>query len=176
MRHRSIHWRCSADAALEGVKRGLLILLLAAATACAGYWIYYRHVTAPERRMSMAANGEMEWLRREYHLSDAQFARIRQLHREYAPKCNLMCEKIAKANARLDQLIPANRTYTPEVEAAMTECLAVQSECRQALLAHVYAVSAEMAPTDGARYLEMMKSRIVEPGLAHTAVISQSEK
>jgi len=176
MRHRSIHWRCPANAAMLSVKRGLLILLLAAATACAGYWIYYRYVTAPERWMSTEANGEMEWLRREYHLSDAQFTRIEEMHREYAPKCDLMCEKIAKANARLDQFILANKTETPEVEAAMRDCLAVQGECRQALLAHVYAVSAEMSPVDGTRYREMMKSRIVEPGVSHAAVISQVAK
>jgi hypothetical protein len=158
------------------MKKSLLVLLLAAVIAGAGYWIYYRCATAPARTMFTQANGEMEWLRREYHLSDAQFTRIEQIHREYAPKCDLMCEKIAKANARLDQLILANKTYTPEVETAMKECLAVQGECRQALLAHVYAVSAEMPAADGARYLEMMTARIVEPGVAHTAVISESAK
>ena len=158
------------------MKKSLLILLLAAATAFAGYSIYYHCATAPVRTMAAQTDGGMEWLRREYHLSDAQFSRIQQMHREYAPKCDLMCDKIAKANARLDQLILANKTYTPEVEAAMKQCLTVQGECRQALLAHVYAVGAEMSPEDGARYLEMMKSRIVEPGVAHTAVISQSAK
>ena len=158
------------------MKKGLLILPLAAVIALAGYWTYYRCATAPARTMFMQATGGMEWLRREYHLSEAQFARIQELHREYAPKCDRMCERIAQANARLDQLIRANKTYTPEVDAAMKECLAVQGECRQALLAHVYAVSAEMPAADGARYLEMMKSRIIEPGVGHAAVISQSSK
>jgi hypothetical protein len=158
------------------VKKSLLILLLAAATALGGYWTYYRCATAPARTMVAQADGGMEWLRREYHLSDAQFARVQQAHREYAPKCDLMCEKIGKANARLDRVILANKTYTPEVEAAMKECLAVQGECRQALLAHVYAVSAEMPAADGARYLEMMTARIVEPGVGHAIVISQSAK
>lgn len=158
------------------MKRNLLILLLAATTAFAGYWIYYRCATAPARTMVTQRGGEMEWLRNEYHLSEAQFSRVQQIHREYAPRCDLMCEKIGKANAHLDQLILANRTYTPEVAAAMKECLAVQAECREALLAHVYAVSAEMSPVDGARYIAMMKSRIVEPGVGSTAVISQSAK
>jgi 3-methyladenine DNA glycosylase Tag len=58
----------------------------------------------------------------------------------------------------------------------MDDCVAVQAECRRALLAHVYAVSAEMPPDDGARYLKMMTARIVEPGLSHQVVISQSSK
>jgi hypothetical protein len=158
------------------MRKGLLIVALAIAVAVGGYFTYYRCATAPTQAMLSGSEGEMEWLRREYHLTDAQFARIQQMHRDYAPKCELMCEKIGKANARLDQLILANKAYTPEVEAAMRECLTVQGECRQALLAHVYAVSAEMSPAEGARYLEMMTSRIVEPGVGHAAVISESAK
>lgn len=158
------------------MRKGLLIIALAVVVAIGGYCTYYHCATAQTQAMLSGPDGGMEWLRREYHLSDAQFTRIQQMHREYAPKCDLMCEKIAKANARLDQLILANKTYTPEVEAAMKDCLAAQGECRQALLAHVYAVCAEMPAADGARYLEMMKSRIVEPGVAHTAVISESAK
>ena len=126
--------------------------------------------------MLTQSGGEMEWLRHEYHMSDAQFLRIRDMHREYAPKCDLMCEKIAKANARLDQLIKTNKTITPEMDAAINECVTVQAECRRALLRHVYEVSAEMAPADGARYLQMMTARIVEPGLSHESVISESAK
>ena len=118
----------------------------------------------------------MQWLRSEYHLSDEQFARIQQVHREYSPKCDLMCAKIMRANANLNRLISANKSVTPEVSAAMKECLSVQNECREAMLGHIYAVSAEMTPADGARYLEMMKTRVVEPALGHSAVISESSK
>src|SRR5580765_4893973 len=107
------------------MKKSMLILLLAAVMAGAGYWIYYRCATGPARSMMTASAGEMEWLRREYHLNDAQFGRIQAMHREYAPKCDLMCEKIAKANTRLDQLIKASKTFTPEVDGAMKECVAV---------------------------------------------------
>jgi hypothetical protein len=158
------------------MRKGLLIIGLAIAVAVGGYFTYYRCATAPTQAMLSGPDGEMEWLRDEYHLSDAQFSRIRQMHREYAPKCDLMCEKISKANAQLDQLIKASKTFTPEVDAALSECVTVQAECHRALLRHVYEVSAEMSPTDGARYLEMMASRIVEPGMTHTAVISHSAK
>ena len=158
------------------MKNALLILALALAFAVGGYCTYYRCATAPTQAMLAAPGGEMEWLRREYHLSDAQFTRIRQMHGEYAPQCDLMCGKIAKANARLDQLIKASATFTPEVDGAMNECVAVQAECRRALLRHVYDVSAEMSSEDGARYLRMMTGRIVEPGLSHESVISESAK
>lgn len=150
--------------------------MLALGSAFAGYWIYYQCATAPARSMLTQSGGEMEWLRHEYHLSDAQFSRIRELHREYAPKCDLMCEKIARANDRLDQLIKASKTFTPEVDTAINECVTVQAECRRALLRHIYEVSAEMSAGDGARYLKMMTARIVEPGLSHESVISESSK
>ena len=158
------------------MKKALIVIFVAAVVAFAGYWISYRCATAPAASMLTKPGGEMEWLKCEYHLSDAQFARIQQLHRVYAPTCDLMCGKIAKANGRLDQVISTNRTVTPEVAAAMKECLAAQAECREAMLGHVYAVSAEMSPEDGARYLQMMKTRIVEPALPHSAVISESSK
>jgi hypothetical protein len=158
------------------MKKALVVIFLAALVALAGYAISYRCATASAESMLTKPGGEMEWLKCEYHLSAAQFARIEQLHQQYAPTCNLMCEKITKANDRLDQVVSTNRTVTPEVTVAMKECLAAQAECREAMLGHVYAVSAEMSAEDGARYLQMMKARIVEPGLPHSAVISESLK
>ena len=156
--------------------KAFIVIIMAAAAAFTGYSVSYRCATASSQSMLTKPGGEMEWLRCEYHLSDAQFARIQQLHREYAPTCDLMCEKIGKANDKLDELVGANRTVTPEVAAAMKECLAAQADCREAMLGHVYAVSAEMSSKDGARYLQMMKARIVEPALGHSSVISESSK
>ena len=158
------------------MKKGLLIILLAVAAAAGGYRTYFRCATMPVQSMLTQPGGEMEWLRREYRLTDAQFARVKQVHGEYAPSCDAMCARIAKANAHLNELIQANSTLTPEVQVAFEQCAAVQADCRRALLAHIYAVSAEMSPADGARYLEMMKSRVIEPGVDHKAVISESAK
>jgi hypothetical protein len=79
--------------------KGLLVILLSVGFALGGYFFYYRCATASTQSMLSKPNGEMEWLREEYHLSDAQFSRIVELHRQYAPKCDLMCQKIAQANA-----------------------------------------------------------------------------
>jgi hypothetical protein len=158
------------------MKKAFIVIFVAAAIAVAGYLISYRCATAPAASMLTTPGGEMEWLKCEYHLRDAQYARIQQLHRDYAPTCDLMCAKITEANRRLDELVSTNRIVTPEVAAAMKECLSAQADCRVAMLGHVYAVSAEMSPKDGARYLQMMKARIVEPALPHTAMISESSK
>jgi hypothetical protein len=158
------------------MKKGLFTILLAVAVAVGGYWIYFRGATMPMQSMLAQPRGEMEWLRREYHLTDLQFARVMQVHGDYAPHCDAMCAKIAEANTHLNELIKANSKLTAEVQAAFEQCATVQSDCRRALLAHIYAVSAEMSPADGARYLEMMKSRVIEPGVEHGAVFSESAK
>ena len=153
--------------------RGLVILLVAVVIAITGYAIYYGSATAKAKAMLREPAGEMEWLRREFRLSDAQFERIAKMHREYAPACAVMCAKIARSNERLDALIAANRTPTPEVRAALHESTVVQEECRQAMLGHVYAVCAEMPAEQGTRYLKMMKARLVEHGLHTDLAVSK---
>ena len=153
--------------------RGLVILLVAVVVALGSYAIYYGSATAKAKTMLRQPAGEMEWLRREFRLSDAQFERIAQMHREYAPACAVMCGKIARSNERLDALISANKSPTPEVRAALHESAVVQEECRQAMLGHAYAVCAEMPPEQGARYLKMMKTRLIERGLHLDAVVSK---
>jgi len=119
---------------------------------------------------------EMDWLRREFQLSDAQFAQVRAKHQEYAPKCEHMCAQIVEANERLDTLIKNNNAMTPEVEAALHHSAQVQEECRRALLRHVYAVGGEMSPDQGARYLAMMKARLVQPKHTGHEVFSKDGK
>lgn len=158
------------------MKKALLIHFLVFASAFGGYWIYYRSATAHSRAMLSQEDGELQWLRSAFHIDAPHFARIQEMHREFAGRCDLMCGKIAAANAKLEALISSNGSVTPEVSDAMKECMAVQNECRQSTLALVYAVRAEMPPADGARYLEMMKPRIIEPPLGHGAAISESSK
>jgi hypothetical protein len=172
----SIRWRWAVEHADNLVIKALLVVIVAFVFGLGGYWTYYHCATTPTRSMLSEPDGQMEWLRSEFHLTDEQFSRIQQMHREYAPKCDLMCQKIAQANARLDQIISANKSVTPEVEAALKAAATVQEECHQAMFGHVYAVSAAMSPEDGARYLEMMKARIIAPGLSHETVISKSAK
>ena len=158
------------------MKKYLFILLVALGGAFAANRVYYGCATRAERAMFKQAGGEMEWLRREYHLTDAQFSRIQEMHREYRPKCDQLCGRIAEANARLDQLIATNKAVTPEVAAALKDAATVQEECHQAMLGHVYAVSAEMSPEDGVRYLQMMKGRIIQPALNRETAISEAAK
>ena len=121
--------------------------------------------------MATARNGELEWLRREFHLSDAQFKEIETLQSAYTPVCNEMCRRIAEANSKLDRLVSENHKVTPELDAAIQEAGFVQEDCRTQMLAHIYQVSTKMNPADGQSYLRLMKSRVIQPALSSDTAV-----
>jgi len=123
------------------------------------------------RDIEQAPNGELQWLRQEFHLSGAQFKKIEALHSAYTPVCNEMCQRIMEANSKLYRLLSENREVTPEVEAAIRETGSVQDDCRKQMLAHIYQVSAQMNPADAQNYLRLMKSRVIQPGLSSDTAI-----
>jgi len=155
------------------MKRVLFVLLLTLFVSLAGYFISYELATRPAKCMLAHPNSGMVWLREEYHLSEAQYNKIAKMHDDYRPTCERMCQRIADANAKVHALIASNRNVTPETEAALKEWALVQNECRLAMLAHVYAVSAEMNPEDASRYVKMATDRIVASGMAHASLLAK---
>lgn len=156
------------------MKRIALVLLVAALVSAAGYFAAFRLARTPAAQCPMEhPNCGMVWLRQEYHLNDAQYARIAQMHDEYRPTCEAMCAHVAAASGKLNSLIAASPTITPEIEATLKEWALLQNECRLAMLRHVYAVSAEMNPEDGKRYLRMATARIAAPGMDHAALLKK---
>src|SRR5260221_2742982 len=89
------------------------------------------------REMAAAPNGGLEWLRREFHLSDPQFKKIEALQSAYAPVCNEMCRRITEANSKLDRLVSEKREVTPELEAAIREAGEGNNESHKMKLVHV---------------------------------------
>lgn len=139
----------------------LVLILLAGVGAWAvSYGVGLRKV----QPLVQADQSEMEWLRREYHLSESQFAAVKKLHQDYEPVCARLCERIMESQGKLSKLIESNRSVTPEVETAMRECAKVKEDCQQAMLGHIYRVSAAMNEDDGRRYMAMMEERVVRPG------------
>ena len=155
------------------MKNNLFILVAILLLAVAGFCGYYHFATTGASTMLSRVDGEMEWLRHEFKLTDAQFEKIKELHAAYRPHCEQMCGRIANARARLDHLIDANHRVTPEVESAFKEYSALEEECQQAMLGHIYEVSAAMPPDRSTRYLQMMKEHILNPyNTSHTGLRS----
>ena len=149
------------------------ILFAAIAAGFGAFWLCTFFGTADLRSVSADRDAGLVWLRREFHLTDAQFQRIQALQTAYAGKCDLMCQQIMNANAALDAAISRNRRVTPEIQQAMGEVARVQQECQQSMLAHIYEVSEQMNPNSAEQYLQIMKQRIIQPGLPSTTAVSR---
>lgn len=152
--------------------KGAIALVAAAVAGLIAYCVYFVCATQPMHAMLAHPEGEMEWLRREFELDDAQFVKIKALHDAYKPDCALMCRRIAEANSKVDSLIDESQSVTPEIASALSDVSVVQQECRQKMLAHIYAVSAAMKPENGRRYLTLMKPRLIEVGLPAATAVS----
>jgi hypothetical protein len=149
------------------------ILFAAIAAGFGAFWLCTLFGTSDLRSVTSNRDAELVWLRREFHLADAQFQRIQALHAAYIGKCDLMCQRIMKANAALDAAISRNRRVTPEIQQAMGEAAQVQQDCQQSMLAHFYEVSEQMDPSSAEQYLQMMKQRIIQPGLPSNTAVSR---
>ena len=154
----------------------ILIGLAALAVGVIAFYTCNFFATRELSQIAKAPNGELEWLRREFHLNDTQYQAIAGLQTAYAPVCDAMCQRIMEANSKVDRLVSENREVTPELEAAIREAGIVQQDCRTQMLAHIYRVSAQMSPEEAQRYLRMMKSRVIQPALqSDTAIRAGTE-
>ena len=71
----------------------LLLVTLAAGVAIFAGAFYACQYTC--RCYQAQPADELAWLRLEFHLNDAEMARIRRLHEGYRPKCEAICAQIA---------------------------------------------------------------------------------
>ncbi|HWW01843.1 MAG TPA: periplasmic heavy metal sensor [Candidatus Acidoferrum sp.] len=146
------------------MKRSWLILLGGLAAAAVGYACIYLPAIADHQTLEQGPHPELAWLKKEYHLSDSQFARVVELHDAYWPKCAELCKRIDKQNAKVQQLLAATNTVTPEIKQALAEAAQLRVECQSAMMEHFYEVSRAMPPTQGKRYLAWVQQETLLPG------------
>jgi len=139
------------------MNRSLVILIGAlalGATLFAGSFFAARHTTVV--CCSKPAD-DLGWLQMEFHLSDAEMARIRQLHEGYLPQCGEMCAKIAAKKGELDAILGHSTNVTAGAQVKLNEIAALRAQCQSNMLQHFIAVSQAMPPAEGQRYLAEMK-------------------
>jgi len=100
--------------------------------------------TATVHAVERAPTPALGWLKEEYHLSDAEFARVSQLHAAYQSNCTEMCRRIDEANAEVQAALAKADHVTPEVEQKLAEAQRLRVECQTAMLKHFFAVSQSM--------------------------------
>lgn len=100
---------------------------------------------------------DLDWLRMEFHLSDAQITRIRTLHEGYLPVCQHYCNQIADEKRELTVLVDERDGATDRVARALQQIASLRAQCQTAMLHHFEEVSHAMPPEQGRRYLAEMK-------------------
>ena len=140
------------------MRRSLVILVavLLAAVAVAGFSYFTARQFCVQH---LARSGDdLEWLRMEFHLSDAELARVRQLHEGYLPKCGAICEQIAARKLELEAAFAAStNAVTPAVRQKLGEIASLRAQCQAQMLQHFYEVSQAMPSEQGRRYLAEMQ-------------------
>src|SRR6266700_7114711 len=146
------------------MKRTWLVLLGGIAAGCVAYAGIYLRTTSAQRSMEQSTRPELAWLKKEDHLTDAQFAQVVQLHDAYHPKCAETCSRIDEQNAKIQQLLAATNAVSPEIKQALAEAARLRAECETAMLQHFYETSRQMPPEQGKRYLAWVQSETLLPG------------
>jgi Spy/CpxP family protein refolding chaperone len=146
------------------MKHAGFIIIVGLMVAFAGYSCVYLVCTGAQHSVEKKDGPSLAWLQTEYHLTDAQLARVRELHDAYQPKCMAMCRRIDEKNAELQTLLAATNVITPEIKQALAESAQLRAECQQAMLAHFYAVAQVMPPEQGRRYLAWVQQATLMPG------------
>src|SRR5947207_4953582 len=97
--------------------------------------------------------GELDWLRQEFHLSDSEMARVRELHEGYLPKCAEMCRRIADKKLEMENALAGATNVSSAAQQKMIELGELRARCQAQMLEHFMEVSRAMPPEQGRRYL-----------------------
>lgn len=139
------------------MNRSLVILLAALVLGVAlfgGSYALSRRVC--ENCMSKFVS-DLDWLQKEFHLNDAEMARIQKLHEGYLPKCAEMCAKIAAKKSELETALNGSTNVNPVAQQKLAELAALRAQCQAQMLQHFIEVSRTMPPEQGRRYLAEMQ-------------------
>jgi Spy/CpxP family protein refolding chaperone len=141
------------------MKRALGMAIAGFLAAAASYCVLYHCGTKKHREMIHASAPELAWLKKEFRLSDAEFERISKLHEGYMPRCAELCQRIARKNSELEQIISSTNVDAKAVEHKLKEAGDLRVECQKNMFNHFLQVSHQMPPEQGKRYLQWVQQR-----------------
>src|SRR5215475_3428178 len=118
------------------MRRPWIILLAGVAIAALGYFSCYFIGTAPCREMARDPEPELAWLKKEFHLNDAEFKRVSEMHAAYLSGCAERCRLIDEKNEQLKELLSRTNAVTPEIDRLLFEAARLRSECHKQMLQH----------------------------------------
>ena len=145
------------------MKRSLLVLiamLLAAAALGGGSYLLSRRLCVSYIASSM---DDLDWLRREFGLTEAQMQRVRALHEGYLPRCREFCARIEEKQVQLQTVMASNPGVTPEVKEKLSEVAALRAQCQANMLEHFYEASQAIEKLHHQRLLLTLEEFVAAP-------------
>lgn len=139
------------------MKRPLLMLVIALLAGGALFGSSYFMGRRVCEACTARSTDDLDWLRQEFHLSDAEMARVRDLHNGYMPKCADMCGKIAAKKEELNNALAGATNISSVAKQKLTELAVLRSQCQAQMLEHFIEVSQAMPAEEGRRYLSEME-------------------
>lgn len=148
------------------MNRGLAILIAALLAGIAAFVVTRERCASMMQQLTLTRDGhtqlpELAWLRREFQLTDEQFAKVAALHAAYRPTCETLCTKIQAATDQVKRVAGPATQVTPGLQAALQQHSAVTLECQTAMLTHLYETAACMSPAQARRYLDEMLPQVI---------------
>src|SRR5689334_3516374 len=101
---------------LDKMRKAIAILMLGVIVACAGFSAFYFFGAARQREILCEPSPELAWLKKEFDLSESEYARITELHAAYLPACQERCRRISEKDAELKQLLTKTNYLSPEIQ------------------------------------------------------------
>ncbi|MDF1739135.1 MAG: hypothetical protein P1U86_08245 [Verrucomicrobiales bacterium] len=144
--------------------KNLVIVSLSLALLSCLYGGVYSWITADTARAMQSDYPELEWLRREYELSDGQFSEIRKMHEEHDIVCRELCRDLVATQKDLESVISTHPQISTEVQEALAAWTRQRNRCREATLSHMYEVSSVMKDDAASRYRESIFRHLIVPG------------
>jgi hypothetical protein len=99
---------------------------------------------------------ELHWLQNWLELDADQAQKVKTLHLAYLPKCEELCHRVQLSNDDLLKLSARHSTMDAAMRKAIEERAKLNAECQEALLEHVYQISACLTPDQSKKYLGLM--------------------
>lgn len=134
------------------------LLVVAAATG----FVTYRLSGNSDVKTAVENRDALEWLRADFDLSDAQFARIKDLHESYSVVCAEHCLAIQRAARARDQLAKSAAADSSALAAADRRLEELRHVCETAIAAHVRECASHMSANAAERYLALVLPKIAD--------------
>ncbi len=144
--------------------KNLVIVILSLALLACLYGGIYGWITADTAQAMQSDHPELEWLRREYQLSETQFSEIREKHEAHDIVCQELCRDLVNVQKEFESVISTHPQVSPEVQEALAAWTRQRNRCYETTLAHMYDVSAVMNEDAASRYRESIFRHLIIPG------------